>query len=203
MRSRDRLLSALLLASLLSATPLSAQTDPSKRQNVISSLVLSASDRILNEMRFACAAGKAGAIEARLATKWDAGADVVDNCLAVLREAALKRPNTMHLYSDLQPGRAFDEWGQIIAAAGKDLSTYINVDGATKNLSCALALDAGYIYGARNLQQSIAPELADAAILKSASDCYAGNAHVSSRAALTVGARIAQLHSRAGGPVKP
>lgn len=126
-----------------------------------------------------------------------------DACLEVLKEAVVRRANSMHFYTAMQPGRAFDEWGEIIAAAGKSFSTYVNVAGTTKNLTCFLAIDAGYVYGARNLQQRIAPELSDAALVESAIDCYTAKAEVSSRTALTAGARIAQMHAKMSSSAKP
>lgn len=191
-------LAAAVLTFCSVAYPAAAQTKTraANMHEAAMALVSVKSDRNLNDLRFGCAAGTARDFMARQKEAGNAYTTADLLCLAVLKEAAIKRPNTMHLYSDLQPARAFDEWNLIVAAAGKDRPEYLNVDAKTKSLSCELALDAGYIYGLRNRQQTIAPELSDADTLKSATDCYNGAAHVSPRAALTAGARIAQMHAK-------
>jgi hypothetical protein len=178
--------------------PVLAQTtsDAKFRAELPFILVESASDRNLNDLRFGCAAGKALELEARAKSAGRPHAAPDALCLAVLKEAAVKRSNRMYLYTEMQPGRAFEEWEEITAAAGKDRPDYINVEGIRKNLTCMLALDAGYVYGARNPQRAISPELTDAAVLKTASDCYLGASRIGSRAALTAGARIAQMHAK-------
>lgn len=195
--TRPIYLIALLILSTVTA-PLAAQTatDAKIMAEAPFKLVAIASDRNLNEMRFACAAGEAPNLEAKAKADGNMHADPHAVCLAVLKEAAIKRPNTMHLYSDLQPNRAFEEWQLIGAAAGKNLTKYVNVASKIKNLTCELALDAGYVYGIRNRQQSIAPEMSDADALKSADDCYNRKAQVGTRTALTAGARIAQMHAK-------
>ena len=189
-------LAAVALACVACASPLFAQgtSDARFRAEAPFLLIAAFSDRMLNDMRFGCAAGKVPELEARQRKKGNPHAAPDALCLAVLKEAA-KRGNEGYLYSDLQPGKALDELRRIIRAASRNQPTYINVDGVTKNVSCELALDAGYVFG-RKQSQRFKPELSDDSLVVIARRCYATNDKPTPVEAFAAGVRIAQSDAK-------
>jgi hypothetical protein len=112
-------------------------------------------------------------------------------CHAVVREAA-NRENWGHLYTQLQPGKAIDEFNRIVDAAGKNLAQYENVEGVTKDLDCELAFDAGYVWFSLNRDSGKAvPDVSEDQINSFAAQCFDPKANVGSFTGLAVGARLA------------
>lgn len=150
------------------------------------------SDDMLLDMRINCAAGEQPNILAGVVERNDLEAIPTHRyCHAVVREAA-NRENWAGLYTWMRGEKAVDEFNRIVAAAGKNLSRYENVEGVAKNLNCELGFDAGYTWFSlnRNSGKSV-PEISEEQIDAFAAQCFNPAADVGSFTGLAVGARLA------------
>lgn len=152
------------------------------------------SDRMLNDPRIVCAAGRHAAAEKRAAESFGVGlTDAADFCPAIIAEA-VKRGNDADLYSAMQPGKAAAELQAVLVAAASGDSHYENAAGVRKALNCELAFDVGYIYGHANPDQPIMADLfsdeVDAIIIQ----CFSTDEGAAVGSTMWAAARLAQRY---------
>ncbi len=152
------------------------------------------SDDRLNDSRIVCAAGQIQVADQRATERYGViQRDVAKFCPAIVAEA-IRRGNDADLYSAMQPGKAAEELQAVLVAAASGQSQYVNAQGVSKQLTCHLAFDVGYIYGHANPDQTILADLSDAEIDATIAQCYETEDGIAARSAIWAGARLAQRH---------
>lgn len=148
-------------------------------------------DTQLGSRRVACAFGDMPDIRAEMQASGSPFPAVSEYCLSVLHESA-RRDLGAYLYFRMQPDAVMDEFDRVMAASGKSRDEYVNAAGATRELPCELAFDAGYAFGHWNPAVQVAPELADVEIDRWTQACFDPAQTLSSKHGLVAGARQAQ-----------
>ncbi len=152
------------------------------------------SDDRLNDSRITCAAGQIRVADQRASERYGVKQrDAAKFCPAIVAEA-IRRGNDADLYSAMQPGKATEELQAVLVAAASGQNQYVNAQGVSKQLTCHLAFDVGYIYGHANPDQAILADLSDAAIDATIAQCYETDEGIAAGSAIWAGARLAQRH---------
>lgn len=115
-------------------------------------------------------------------------------CLTVIEEA-VSRGQQADLYSQIQPGKAGDEFNLIVAASGRNEPHYANVTGVKRELPCELAFDAGFVWALLNQQtEAVEPTIGDDQIRLGTTQCFDPDVNVGSYTGLVAGARISRRY---------